>query len=335
MIRSPTALVAVHDITRRFDGRTAVEHVTFDLRAGEVLALLGPNGAGKTTTMRLLAGLLTPDAGRIEVAGTVLTPRTSPEVRRRIGLLTETPGLWDRLTVEANLLTYARLYGLDDPGGRVRAALERFELSDRARDPAATLSKGMKQKVALARTLIHDPAVVLLDEPTAGLDPAMARTVRALVAELRDEGRAVLLSTHNLDEAERVADRVAVLRQRLLALAAPEDLRRTLFGTHVRVEVVGNAAPWRAVAARVVSDVEADGSQLRCRVAKAEEDTPALVRALVEAGAPIRRVVEDRAGLEDIYLALVGEDAREGVTSPAAQRPEPDRPGAQSPEPRA
>jgi ABC-2 type transport system ATP-binding protein len=304
-----STLVHVREITRRFDGRTAVERVTFELRAGEVLALLGPNGAGKTTTMRLLAGLLMPDAGRIEVGGTPLTARTPPEVRRRIGLLTEAPGLWDRLSVEANLLTYARLYGLPDPVARVRAALERFELADRAGDQAATLSKGMKQKVALARTLLHDPAVVLLDEPTAGLDPAMAKSVRALVSELRDEGRAVLLSTHNLDEAERVADRVAVLRQRLLALAAPEELRRTLFGAHVRIEVMGEASPWRAAAARVVADPEVEGSQLRCRVTTPEQQTPALVRALVEAGAPIRSVVEERAGLEEIYLALVGEGA--------------------------
>jgi ABC-2 type transport system ATP-binding protein len=309
---SPVALVNVHDITRRFEGRTAVERVTFELRAGEVLALLGPNGAGKTTTMRMLAGLLAADEGRIEVMGVALSHRTPPEVRRRIGLLTETPGLWDRLSVEANLLTYARLYALDNPAARVRAALDRFELADRARDLAATLSKGMKQKVALARTLLHDPAVVLLDEPTAGLDPAMARSVRTLVSALRDEGRAVLLSTHNLDEAERVADRVAVLRQRLLALAAPEDLRRTLFGTHVRIEVVGDATRWVAAAAQVVSDASAEGPQLRCRVTRPEDETPALVRALVAAGAPIRAVVEERADLEDIYLALVEETPARG-----------------------
>jgi ABC-2 type transport system ATP-binding protein len=164
----------------------------------------------------------------------------------------------------------------------------------------------MKQKVAIARALLHDPRTVLLDEPTAGLDPAMARSVRDLVLELRDEGRAILISTHNLDEAERVADRVAVLKQRLIAVEAPETLRRRLFGTHVRVDVVGPASPWvETVLHAVPLDVDAEGSTLRCRIEHADDHIPAIVRALVQGGAAVRSVVEERAGLEDVYLALV------------------------------
>jgi len=306
-------LVTARGLTRRFGGRVAIEGVSLDLRPGEVLALLGPNGAGKTTTMRLLAGLIGPDEGTIEVDGVPLTRQTGPAVRRRLGLLTEAPGLWDRLSVEANLLTYARLYELDDPVRRVRESLARFDLLDRRADFAATLSKGMKQKVAIARALLHDPRTVLLDEPTAGLDPAMARSVRDLVLELRDEGRAILISTHNLDEAERVADRVAVLKQRLIAVEAPETLRRRLFGTHVRVDVVGPASPWvETVLHAVPLDVDAEGSTLRCRIEHPDDHIPAIVRALVQGGAAVRSVVEERAGLEDVYLALVESESPAG-----------------------
>jgi len=305
-----TPLISARGLTRRFGDRVAVEGVSFDLRPGEVLALLGPNGAGKTTTMRLLAGLIGPDEGTVEVGGVPLTRHVGTALRRRIGLLTEAPGLWDRLSVEANLLTYARLYELDDPARRVRESLARFGLLDRRADFAATLSKGMKQKVALARALLHDPGAVLLDEPTAGLDPAMARSVRELVRELRDEGRAILISTHNLDEAERVADRVAVLKQRLIAVESPETLRRRLFGTHVRIDVVGPAGPWLGTVQRVAPfDAVADGSTLRCRIERSEEHIPAIVRALVQAGAAVRSVVEERAGLEDVYLALVDSES--------------------------
>jgi ABC-2 type transport system ATP-binding protein len=306
MAADRTSFVSARGLTRRFGGRVAIEGVSLDLWPGEVLALLGPNGAGKTTTMRLLAGLIGPDEGTVEVDGVPLTTRAGPAVRRRLGLLTEAPGLWDRLSVEANLLTYARLYELDDPARRVRESLARFDLLDRRADFAATLSKGMKQKVAIARALLHDPGAVLLDEPTAGLDPAMARSVRELVLELRDEGRAILISTHNLDEAERVADRVAVLKQHLIAVESPETLRRRLFGTHVRIDVVGPASPWAdTVRAALPVEVDADGSTLRCRIEHADEHIPAIVRALVQAGAPVRGVVEERAGLEDVYLALV------------------------------
>jgi ABC-2 type transport system ATP-binding protein len=317
MMADPTPLVSARGLTRRFGNRVALEGVSLDLRPGEVLALLGPNGAGKTTTMRLLAGLISPDEGTIEIGGVPLTPHAGPAVRRRIGLLTEAPGLWDRLSVEANLLTYARLYGLDDPGRRVRDSLARFDLMDRRTDFAATLSKGMKQKVAIARALLHDPGVVLLDEPTAGLDPAMARSVRDLVKELRNEGRAILISTHNLDEAERVADRVAVLKQRLIAVESPETLRRRLFGTHVRIDVVGPASAWVEPLRRVLPfEADAEGSTLRCRIEHAEEHVPAIVRALVQAGAAVRAVAEERAGLEDVYLALVEPEASGGTPAP-------------------
>jgi ABC-2 type transport system ATP-binding protein len=299
-------LLAARALTKRYGERVALRDVSLTLRSGEVLALLGPNGAGKTTTLRLLAGVLRPTAGTVEVDGVVQGPASWPGARNRIGFLTEMPGLWDRLSVEENLLTYARLYAIPAPSRRVAVLLDRVGLADRAADPAGALSKGMRQKVALARALLHEPPIVLLDEPTAGLDPAMTRTVRELVADLRAAGRAVLLSTHNLDEAERVADRIAVLTQTLVALDAPAALRARWGARRVAVTLDGEAAALRpAATAAGALDVETEGSTLRCALPDPDADTPALVLALVQAGARIRRVVPEEAGLEDIYLALV------------------------------
>jgi ABC-2 type transport system ATP-binding protein len=299
------ALVAV-DIEKRFGDRLAVSHLSLSLHRGEIVALLGPNGAGKTTTLRLLGGVLRPSRGRIELDGVAPIDATWPAARARIGFLTETPGLWDRLSVEDNLTVYARLYGVSGARARVGELLERFGLGARSGDPAATLSKGMRQKVALARALLHDPPIVLLDEPTAGLDPAMTRSVRELVATLRSEDRAVLLSTHNLDEADRVADRVAVLEQELVALDTPARLRERLGPRQIIVTLAGPAGPFVAAAGQGGAQrAEAEGSTLRCSVTDPQADTPGLVRALAAAGADILTVAPDTASLEDIYLALV------------------------------
>jgi ABC-2 type transport system ATP-binding protein len=203
-------IVASH-LTRRFGARAAVEDVSFTVQRSEIVALLGPNGAGKTTTMRMLAGLIAPDAGTVSIDGVALTKISGTLLRGRIGFLTESPGLWDRLTVRENLRTYARLYGLAEPERAIDQSLELFEIADRSETRAAELSKGTRQKVALARALLHAPSVLLLDEPTSGLDPEIRRSVRSLLEERRRAGCAILVSTHNLDEAERLADRVAVL----------------------------------------------------------------------------------------------------------------------------
>lgn len=211
-------------LSRHFGARVAVEDVSFTVHAGEIVALLGPNGAGKTTTLRMLAGLLAPTSGGGTVAGVSLTARESADVRPNVGLLTETPGLWDRLSVSTNLLTHARLHGLPDPANRVRDVLEQLGLSDRTTDRAAQLSKGLRQRVALARALLHRPAVLLLDEPTSGLDPAAARSVRDLVSGLAANGAAVVLCTHDLREAETLAHRIGLMRTRLVDFGTLDDL---------------------------------------------------------------------------------------------------------------
>ena len=304
-------MIAARHLSRIFGDRSAVEDVTFDVKAGEIFGLLGPNGAGKTTTLRMIAGLIAPTSGEASVAGVPLTSRTIDRVRQHVGFLTEAPGLWERLSVRTNLLTYARLHQVKDPAATVTSALERFGLADRAESMAVELSKGLKQRVALARTLLHDPPVVLLDEPTSGLDPQSARLVRDMVLDLRKRGHAVIISTHNLDEAERVADRVGVLRRRFLAVATPGELRHRLFGSRVRITIAGDAAAFVGVVASAgAKDVAvAAGNMLTFALEDIEAGTPAIVRALVLAGAPILSVRADDRPLEEVYLALVGDDS--------------------------
>jgi len=298
-------LTASH-LSRRFGDRVAVEDVSFNLEAGEIFALLGPNGAGKTTTLRLLAGLIAPSSGSVTVEGERMGPESAPRLRARIGFLTEAPGLWDRLTVRQNLVVYARLYGLPSPERAVDAALERFEIRDRGNDRAAQLSKGLKQRVALARSLLHDPRIAMLDEPTSGLDPESARDVRDLILTLREQGRTVLLCTHNLDEVERVADRVAVLSRRLVAIGTPSSLRQRLFTPRLRIVLAQPAAPFVSVLLGAgLTDVTADGTTLGVDTRETPVTTPELVRRLVEAGAGIESVMTEEPPLEDVYLKLL------------------------------
>ena len=300
-------LLASH-LSRRFDDRLAVDDLSFELAAGEIFALLGPNGAGKTTTLRMLAGLIEPTTGQVQVHGEAMGRANAPRLRGRIGFLTEAPGLWDRLTVRRNLLTYAALHGLDAPSRAVDEALDLFDIRDRAGDPAAQLSKGLKQRVALARTLLHRPDIVLLDEPTSGLDPESARDVRSLVLRLRDERRAVLLSTHNLDEVERVANRVAVLRRSLVAVDTPAALRARLFGARLRIGLVPPAIPFAELLRRAGhDDVRVEENALSIAVGNPDAEAPALVRHLIEHGAQIRSVAAEEPPLEEVYLRLLDE----------------------------
>jgi ABC-2 type transport system ATP-binding protein len=251
----------------------------------------------------MLAGLLAPTTGSIAIAGAPVSTSRTAELRRSVGLLTEAPGLWDGLSVRLNLLTYARLYGVVDPERRVDEALEIVDLTGRADDSAGTLSKGLKQRCALARALVHRPSIVLLDEPTAGLDPAAARQVRDLLSRLRSEGRAVLVSTHNLGEAEELSDRIAILRTRLLVVGTPDVLRQQASAGRVAIEVEGDAARWVATAQPYAPTVSATNGRLEAAVGS--NVIPDLVAALVGAGARIRRVSPEGRTLEEVYLDLV------------------------------
>jgi ABC-2 type transport system ATP-binding protein len=303
-------VIVCTDLARRFGTFVAVEDVTFEVGAGEVFGLLGPNGAGKTTTMRMLTGLVAPTHGSATVAGISVVDRPD-EVRQEVGILTETPGLYVRLDAMENLRFFADLYGVKRPEPKIEALLKRFGLWDRRREAVGSYSKGMRQKLAIARAVVHDPKVVILDEPTSALDPESAQVVRSLITELKDDRRAIVLCTHNLDEAERLCHRIAVIKQRVLRVDSPAALRSALYGRSTRIElaVVGDAIVSAVKAVEGVIDVSVDGTRLFVSVADPRGVNPRLARALIEAGAEVIELVEEHKTLEDVYLELVREKA--------------------------
>src|SRR3989441_10177415 len=256
----------------------------------------------------MLAALIAPTDGDAIVAGHALGVDDTA-LRRSVGILTEQPGLYDRLSARQNLRYFARLYDLEP--ARVDAQVERYlhllELWDRRDEPVGTFSKGMRQKLAIARALLHEPAVVFLDEPTAGLDPEAARVVLDFIKGLRAEGRTIFLTTHNLPEADELCDLIGVFRTQLLRLGTPAQLRAGMFGSGTQVQVVGDAAHWLETVRTLsfVQDATASESTLSVSLAHPDEQNPALVRALVEAGAPIRAVEPTSHSLEEVYLELV------------------------------
>ena len=221
--------VVVERLGKRFGNRVAFEDVSFEVGYGEVFGFLGPNGAGKTTTVRTLGTLIAPTSGSATVAGIPVSAENGPAIRARISIMPESPGLYRRLTVMENLECFAGLYELDDTRGRIDRALKAVNLLDRASDPCGALSKGLRQRVALARAVLNDPVVLFLDEPTSGLDPVATREVHELIASLRERGVTIFLTTHRLEEAERLCDRVAILNTTLRMLGRPDELRAQLF----------------------------------------------------------------------------------------------------------
>jgi len=298
-------VISASHLTRRFGDRLVVDDVSLTVGKGQIVALLGPNGAGKTTTMRMMAGLIRPTRGATAIDGVELTERSGSQLRRRIGFLTEAPGLWDRLTAREHLEIYAGLYGVTQPARVINGLLSRLHLIEHASVRTAELSKGMKQKVALVRALVHQPDVLLLDEPTSGLDPESAKNVRDVLEERRAAGCALLVSTHNLDEAQRLSDRVAVIQQRLLAFDHPDALRRRLSHGRILIRLAGDAAAYLDTVRNFDSTASARGTELSLQVANPETQTADVVRRLVSEGADVVEVRPEHAGLEDVYLHFV------------------------------
>jgi len=304
-------MIRTQGLTRYFNGQPAVENLDLEVRKGEIFGYLGPNGAGKTTTVRLLSCLVRPTRGTAWVNGHEIGVE-SDAVRASVGILTETPGLYDRMTAERNLDIFGRLYGMpaDQRAAQIKRYLQLFDLWDKRDVPVGTFSRGMRQKVALARALLHEPPVLFLDEPTAALDPEMARTVRDFIAELKHQGRTVFLCTHNLDEAERLCDRIAVLRTHLIAVDTPENLRRRLFGRRTVIRI-RNLQPEMVEAVRAltfVQEVQATDGQLLIDLSDPETQNPLLVSRLVALGAEIQFVTEFEHSLEEVYLSLIEEE---------------------------
>ncbi len=305
-----SALSAV-GLCKRFGERVAFEDVTFEVGRGEVFGFLGPNGAGKTTTVRTLATLIKPSAGSATVAGLPLRAENEVEIRRRIAVMPESPGLYLRLSVEENLTCFAHLYELPKPKPRIEAALQAVRLLERRADPCGSLSKGLRQRVCLARALLSDPEILFLDEPTSGLDPVAARDVHELIDGLRRQGVTIFLTTHRLDEAERLCDRVAILNTTLRSIGRPDELRDQLFARTLTVHTLAPLPePGRVFEglACVESWRAEDSTSYVLGVSDVTVAAPAAVRALVAAGADVLSVGESRHSLQDVYLELVDED---------------------------
>ena len=299
-------MIKTENLTRRFGTALAVDRLTLQVAEGEVFGFLGPNGAGKTTTVRMLTALIAPSSGSAVVNG-YRVGHDDINIRRSVGVLTEVPGMYDNLSAERNLQIYASLYEVREPAAQVEKYLRMLDLWDRRDDSAATFSKGMKQKLAIARALLHEPRVLFLDEPTASLDPEAAHLVHEFIASLRKEGRTIFLCTHNLDEADRLCDRVGVFKTRLLVVDTPARLRTQLFGHkvvfHLRQADEAMAQAVRQIPA--IHDVQVMDNKLVIALDHPEEQNPEIIRLLVGLGADVRFVGELRRSLEDVYLQLI------------------------------
>lgn len=302
-------MIHTENLTKKFRNICAVDNLNLDIKEGEVFGFLGPNGAGKTTTVRMLASLIRPTSGKATIAGLDIG-RQDIQIRKNIGLLTEAPGLYDNLSAKCNLVFYAKLHEVKDVSGQVEKYLRILGLWERRNDVAGTFSKGMKQKLAIARALLHEPRLLFLDEPTSGLDPEASHVVREFVTQLRREGRTIFLCTHNLDEAERLCDRVGIFKTQILALDSPAALRQSLFGRKVVIHLRSATEALKSCLQplefiKTVSIIE---NKIVVQINEPEQNNPEMIRVLVNANADIQFIGEIRTSLEEVYLQLVKND---------------------------
>jgi ABC-2 type transport system ATP-binding protein len=299
-------MIQTENLTKKFGDILAVDQLTLDIPEGQVFGFLGPNGAGKTTTVRMLTSLIGPSEGAANVNG-FKVGEEDQDIRRSVGVLTETPGLYDNLSAQRNLEIYASLYEVPDPPGQVEKYLRMLGLWERRHDEAGTFSKGMRQKLAIARALLHEPRTIFLDEPTAGLDPEAARLVRDFIIDIKREGRTIFMCTHNLDEADRLCDRIAVFKTHLLVLDTPKRLRSQLFGRKVVFHLLraDDSFAKQVQELPFVNEANVIDNKLLVTLDDPEIHNPDVIRVLVGAGADIQFVGELRRSLEDVYLQLI------------------------------
>ncbi len=305
-------MIHTENLTKQFNiGKNhppvvAVDNLSLDVNEGEVFGFLGPNGAGKTTTVRMLCSLIAPTSGEAVINGMVIGKQDT-EIRRNVGILTETPGMYERLSAEKNLKIFARLYGVKNIDGQVEKFLRLLGLWDRRFDEVGSFSKGMRQKLAIARSLIHEPKILFLDEPTSGLDPEASRLVRDFIEELKAEGTTIFLCTHNLDEADRLCQRIAIFKSHLITVDTPQSLRNRLFGRKVVFHLRNLQTDWIPALSSMpgVHSVEPVDNRLVISLDNPEEQNPAIIRKLVDMNADIQFVGELRHSLEDIYLEMI------------------------------
>jgi ABC-2 type transport system ATP-binding protein len=305
-------MIDLQNLTRKFGNLTAVDNVTLHVEEGEVFGFLGPNGAGKTTTVRMLCCLIGKTSGEAKIGDyTVDNEDNCLKIRKMVGFLPENVGLYDSLSAYRNLDFYGQLYEVPEPkrSENIQRLLTLLGIWERRNDAVGTFSKGTKQKIAIARALIHEPQVLFLDEPTANLDPEASKTVRDFILELKKEKRTIFLNTHNLDEAERLCDRIAILKTKLIAVDSPKNLERSLYNrkTIVHLDSVTDAVRGAVQKLNIVKNVRSSDNKLILEIDNPEKDNPEVVRTIVQAGGNIQYVTELRSTLEDVYLKLVRE----------------------------
>jgi ABC-2 type transport system ATP-binding protein len=304
-------MISVENLTKKFGQVTAVDGLTFQVKEGEVFGFLGPNGAGKTTTIRMLCCLISKTNGDAIIGDYHIGKADdSLQIRKMSGLVPDNVGLYDDLTAFENLDFYGKLYEI--PEGRRQENIERFlkmlELWDRKDTRAGSFSKGMKQKLALARALVHEPKLLFMDEPTANLDPESAKTVRDFILEVKKQGRTIFLNTHNLDEAQRVCDRIGIIKTRLLTVGSPEQLRESLTKpkTEIRLAQVSEAMV-NSLRKLIPNKIEVAGDKLIIEVNDPDKENPVIIAAITSNGGQIREVTQLVPSLEDVYLQIVKE----------------------------
>ncbi len=305
-------LIDTKDLTRKFGNLTAVDNLTLRVEEGEVFGFLGPNGAGKTTTVRMLCCLIGKTSGQATIGNySIDKEEDCLKIRKMVGFLPENVGLYDSLSAYRNLDFYGQLYEVPEPKRKenIERLLKLLGIWERREDAAGTFSKGMKQKLAIARALIHDPQLLFLDEPTANLDPEASKTVRDFVIELKKEKRTIFINTHNLDEAERLCDRIAILKTKLVAVDSPKNLQRSLYNrkTIVHLDHLSEDLVAAVEKLSVVKNVRTSDNKLILDIDTPEKDNPEVVRTIVKEGGNIQYVTELRSTLEDVYLKLIRE----------------------------
>ena len=311
------SMIEVEGLTKRFGSHVAVDQLSFEVREGEVFGLLGPNGAGKTTTIRMLAGLFSASEGWAKVGGYRID-KESLQVRQTVGILTENPSLYERLTAYENMDFFAQAYGLSEPKekqSRIKKLLDFFGLWERRNEKTATFSKGMKQKLAIARALVHKPPILFLDEPTSSLDPESSKEVRDLIAKLsQHEKSTILLCTHHLEDAERLCSRVMIINKgKNIIVGTPDELRDRIAGNpkiEIRLKKLSPAIVEAAKSVTRVKHVDADNSTSTITVTldDVQSGTPQVVKNVVDADGLILSVNVVRPSLEEAYLKLIKEE---------------------------
>lgn len=309
-------MIELSSLTKVYGSTVGVEDLTFNINDSEIFALLGPNGAGKTTTLRLMTGLIGPTNGYVKIDGVRAEGTDNLRtIHGRIGVLPETPGHYENLTAFRNLQFYGKMYGMDDLKlqERILALLEDFELSKNREQKVSTFSKGMKQKLAIIRTVLHDPRYVFLDEPLSGLDPEASRFVKDYIRSMKQDGKTVILSTHDLNDADKLSDRVAVVKNRLLAVDTPSNLKQKSFKRTVVFHLadVSNLNLRDLNSMPFVRSASTSNSAIVLEVDSPEENNPEITNYLVSKGFRIQFIGEIRRTLEDVYLSIV-ETSKEG-----------------------